>query len=336
MKMNLLEAQVLVHFCSLATLCTSYKILLVPYMMDYNSRLMNMLKMADFLQEDGHDVSVLLHTREKHRLTNPNVKLQEVKIPDGMKLTSVQTFVDMGWRLDFLSNMKLKDLVQFITDSEIPICEAALQNKMHISLKQENFDLIIIDIISVCLKILVDYIDTNVVQYSNYGFISDPVAFYPFIPSLTCGSELGVICSTQRPTFANRLKNVISVFVLKWWIKVPVQAAYQKLRVKYDVNTSLSLFDFNKRTILIATIDFALESPRPLMPHIIPISGLFQTKAKPLPEDLQQFMRSSGEEGVVVVSFGSIFGISSLPQAEVLLSVLSKLKQKASNIFSCH
>ena len=112
---------------------------------------------------------------------------------------------------------------------------------------------------------------------------------------------------------------------------MPVQAAYQKLRVKYYVNTSLSLFDFNKRTILIATIDFALESPRPLMPHIISISGLFQTKPKPLPEDLQQFMRSSGEEGVVVVSFGSILGLNNLPRAEVLLSVLSKLKQKVSN-----
>ena len=328
MKMNILQAQVLVHLCSLTTLCSGYKILIVPFMVDYNSRLMNMLKMADFLQEDGHTVSILLHTREKHRLTNPNVKVQEVKIPDEMELTSVQTFVDMGWKPDLFSNMKLKDLVQFITNSEIPICESALQNQMHISLKQENFDLIIIDNISFCLKNLVDYIDTNVVQYSNYGFMSDPISFYPYIPSLTCGSELGEICSTQRPTFVNRLKNVISVYVLKWSIKKPVEAAYQKLRIKYGVNTSLILSDFQKRTLLIATVDFILDSPRPLMPHIIPISGLFRTKPKPLPEDLQQFMINSGEEGVIVVSFGSIFGISSLPQAEVLLNVLSKLKQK--------
>ena len=66
------------------------------------------------------------------------------------------------------------------------------------------------------------------------------------------------------------------------------------------------------------------------MPHVIPISGLFRTKPRSLPEDLQQFMESSGDNGVVLVSFGSTFGLSNLPRAEVLLSDLSKLKQKVS------
>ena len=330
MKANFLHFHVLLHLSSLATLCTSYKILMVPYMAEYNSRLMNMLKMADFLQEGGHDVSVLLHTREKHRLTNPYVKLQEIKTPDDMQMNSIQTFVDKGLDFNFFSNMKIKDVVQFITGMQIPICESALQSKMHKSLKQENFDLIILDLAAACFKILVDYIDTNVVLYSNYGSTSDPYLFYPYIPSLTCGSELGAICSTQRPTFINRLKNVLSVYVFSWWIKKPVTEAYQDLREKYNVNTSLSLSHFNRKTLLIATIDFILDTPRPLMPHVIPISGLFRTKPKPLPEDLQQFMESSGDNGVVVVSFGSAFGLNNLPRAEVLLRVLSKLKQKVS------
>ena len=329
MKVNILHVFAFLYFCSLVPLCIGYNILLIPYMVDYNSRLMNMLKMADFLQEDGHDVSVLLHTREKHRLTNPEVKLQEVEIPDDMQLTSIQHFIDMGANLEFFSDMKLGELVKFLTDLEIPICESALQNKMHVKLKEENFDLIIIDMINICLKILVDYIDTNVIQYSNYGFTSDTDSFYPHIPSLACGSELGTICSMQRSTFFNRLKNVLITFgVIKWWIRNPLVETYQKLRVKYDVNTSLHLSNFNKKKLVIATIDFALDSPRPLIPQVIPMSGLFRTKPKPLSEDLQQFMMSSGDDGVVVVSFGSGFGVNNLPRAETLMSALSKLKQK--------
>ena len=333
MKVDFLHCCILFHFCALVPLSTGYKILLIPYMVDYNSRLMNMLKMADFLQEDGHDVSVLLHTREKHRLVNPEVKLQEVKIAGDMQLTSIQTFVDKGVDFNLFSNMKIKDVVQFLTDMQIPICESALQNKMHVHLKKEHFDLIIIDFASSCLKIMVDYIDTNVIQYSNYGFTSDQNVFYPYMPSLTCGSELGAICSTQRPTFINRLKNVISVFVFSWFIKKPMMETYQGLQEKYDGNTSLHISDFNKKKLVIATIDFALDSPRPLMPHVIPISGLFRTKPKPLTEDLQQFMMSSGDDGVVVVSFGSVYGLNNLPRAEILLNALSKLKQKVRNFF---
>ena len=297
-------------------------------MAEYNSRLMNMLKMADFLQEDGHDVSVLLHTREKHRLTNPYVKLQEIKTQDDMQMNSIQTFVDKGLDFNFFSNMKIKDVVRFITGMQIPICESALRNKMHESLKQENFDLIILDLTAACFKILVDYIDTNVVLYSNYGFNSDPDLFYPFITSLTCGSELGAICSTQRPTFVNRLKNVLSLYVFSWWIKKPVMEAYQKLRAKYGVNTSLSLSHFNRKTcdshnrLYIGhskTVDATCNSNIWII-----------TKPNSLAEDLQQFIESSGDNGVVVVSFGSTFGLSNLPRAEVLLSALSKLKQKVS------
>ena len=329
MNGNLICTYALLYFSFLAALCKSYKILLIPYMVDNNSRLMNMLKMANFLQEDGHDVSVLLHTREKHLLTNPNVKLQEVKIPDDMQLTSI----DMGANPEFFSDMKLEELVQFLTDLEIPICECTLQNKMHIQLKKENFDLIIIDVINTCLKILVDYIDTNVIQYSNYGFTSDTDLFYPHIPSLACGSELGAICSMQRSTFLNRLKNVLLTFgAVKWWIRKPLVVNYQKLRMKYNVNTSLHLSNFNKKKIVIATIDFALDSPRPLMPHVIPISGLFRTKPNPLAEDLEQFMRSSGDDGVVLVSFGGGLGVNNLPRAEALINALSKLKQKVGNV----
>ena len=45
-------------------------------------------------------------------------------------------------------------------------------------------------------------------------------------------------------------------------------------------------------------------------------------------------MRSSGDDGVVVVSFGSVYGLSNLPGSEILLNALSKLKQKVRNFFS--
>ena len=101
---------------------------------------------------------------------------------------------------------------------------------MHIHMKKEHFDLVVIDLYSTCLRILVDYLDTNVIQYSNYGLVSEYThLFYPFIPSLTSGSELGAICTTQTPTFPNRLNNVLSAFGSRYLIMYPVIDALQEL-----------------------------------------------------------------------------------------------------------
>ena len=59
MKFVLLEGICLLHLLSMVKLSQGYKILLVPMIGDFTSRMMNMLKMADFLQEDGHVVSMV-------------------------------------------------------------------------------------------------------------------------------------------------------------------------------------------------------------------------------------------------------------------------------------
>ena len=110
--------------------CKTYKILLVPYIAEYNSRLINMLKMADFLFEDGHDVSVLLHSRLSHSLKNPNVKPQEITIPDEMKLTSWHTLMDDGkLKVNFASDMNPGQLVKLLGNLEVLVCEKALSKK---------------------------------------------------------------------------------------------------------------------------------------------------------------------------------------------------------------
>jgi glucuronosyltransferase len=50
----------------------------------------------------------------------------------------------------------------------------------------------------------------------------------------------------------------------------------------------------------------------------------------PLPKDLQSFLDSSGEQGAILVSFGSVLKASEMSESmrKVFLNVFSKLKQK--------
>ena len=109
---------------------------------------------------------------------------------------------------------------------------------------------------------------------------------------------------------------------------------YEELKIQYGVNTSQNLLDFNKNTLVISTVDFVLESPAPLMPHIMPISGLFRKPPRRLSDDLEAFMTDAGEDGIVVMSLGSIWTIENLPHSDRLVQVLSGLKQKVSYSFN--
>ena len=65
------------------------------------------------------------------------------------------------------------------------------------------------------------------------------------------------------------------------------------------------------------------------MPQMITAGFMSCHPAKPLPEDLEKFIRES-QHGVIFVSFGSVVKAAKMPEAKrkMMLSVFSKLKQR--------
>ncbi|XP_012579480.1 PREDICTED: UDP-glucuronosyltransferase 2B17-like isoform X4 [Condylura cristata] len=70
------------------------------------------------------------------------------------------------------------------------------------------------------------------------------------------------------------------------------------------------------------------EFPRPFLPNFVFVGGLHCKPAKPLPKEMEEFVQSSGENGIVVFSLGSI--VSNMPEerASVIASALAQIPQK--------
>ncbi|XP_004681304.1 PREDICTED: UDP-glucuronosyltransferase 2B31-like isoform X2 [Condylura cristata] len=68
--------------------------------------------------------------------------------------------------------------------------------------------------------------------------------------------------------------------------------------------------------------------PHPLLPNFEFVGGFHCKPAKPLPKEMEEFAQSSGENGIVVFSLGSM--ISNLPEerANVIASALAQIPQK--------
>ncbi|XP_008071632.1 UDP-glucuronosyltransferase 2B17-like isoform X4 [Carlito syrichta] len=70
------------------------------------------------------------------------------------------------------------------------------------------------------------------------------------------------------------------------------------------------------------------EFPRPFLPNVDFVGGLHCKSAKVLPKEMEDFVQSSGENGIVVFSLGSMVSGLTEERANVIASTLAQLPQK--------
>lgn len=71
-----------------------------------------------------------------------------------------------------------------------------------------------------------------------------------------------------------------------------------------------------------------IETPRPTPPNFRYVGGLHCKPANQLPDDMEAFVQSSGDAGVVVVSFGSMVTNLMPERADVIAAAFGRIPQK--------
>ncbi|XP_035308376.1 UDP-glucuronosyltransferase 2B17 isoform X2 [Cricetulus griseus] len=107
---------------------------------------------------------------------------------------------------------------------------------------------------------------------------------------------------------------------------------------KFDVLFSDAIAPCGELTTLAETIGKAemwlirsywdLEFPRPTLPNVDYVGGLHCKPAKPLPKEMEDFVQSSGEHGVVVFSLGSMVSNMTEEKANAIAWALAQIPQK--------
>lgn len=145
-----------------------------------------------------------------------------------------------------------------------------------------------------------------------------PVSYVP-----VSGSELH-----DQMDFFERIKNMLHYLYSIGEQHFIINAAYSDLfRRHFPPGTDLLSIQRAADIWLLRT-DFVFEFPRPTMPNVVYIGGFQCRKSRPLPVELEAFMQSSGEHGVVVMSLGTL--LSALPRdvMEAIAAAFADLPQK--------
>lgn len=130
-------------------------------------------------------------------------------------------------------------------------------------------------------------------------------------------------------TFIQRVKNVLfyGIILFQQYLVGPSYDAIcdQYIEGGCDIISLLQDAD-----IWLFRSDFVFDFPRPTMPNVIYIGGFQCKPAQPLPPELEDFVQSAGEHGVIIMTLGTL--VKALPSevAEEIASVFAKLPQKVS------
>ncbi|XP_042343991.1 UDP-glucuronosyltransferase 2A3-like [Plectropomus leopardus] len=145
-----------------------------------------------------------------------------------------------------------------------------------------------------------------------------PLSYVP-IP----GSELA-----DRMTFWQRVKNVVfALLVLNNW-RIMKELYYNPFVHRHfgpDVNYDELV---QAADIWLMRTDFTFEFPRPTMPNVVYMGGFQCKPSKPLPQHLEDFVQSSAEHGVIVMSLGTLVGTLPEDTAEHVAAAFAQLPQK--------
>ncbi|XP_078606231.1 UDP-glucuronosyltransferase 2C1-like [Branchiostoma floridae x Branchiostoma japonicum] len=146
-----------------------------------------------------------------------------------------------------------------------------------------------------------------------------PLAYVPSI-------ELGY---TDQMTFLQRLENTCFFGlsnIFKSWLYANV---YDDLVHTY-VSEKETIQSLTSHTDLwLYHTDTVLGFPRPSMPNMVQVGGLMADRpVGPLSVDIEDFMQSSGDDGIIVVSFGSMVHTMSTERKEMFAAVFAQLRQK--------
>ncbi|XP_060942416.1 UDP-glucuronosyltransferase 2C1-like [Limanda limanda] len=152
----------------------------------------------------------------------------------------------------------------------------------------------------------------------HFAIAPSPLSYIPVL-----GSGL-----TDKMNFMQRIKNLLFYGIILFQHKFFIGPIYNDACSKYIEGECDIMSMLQDADIWLFSSDFVFEFPRPTMPNVIYIGGFQCKPAQPLPADLEQFVQSAGEHGVIIMSLGTM--VNALPKEaeDEIASVFAKMPQK--------
>ncbi|XP_037908839.1 UDP-glucosyltransferase 2-like [Hermetia illucens] len=260
-------------------------------------------RLIEALADQGHNLTVLSVDKSKKPIKNAHIiDMQEIY---SMVYESEQYDLDEFIETDVFS--EIHSVFEFM----YKFCKASGKTEGFKALLRYpdnfKFDLVIHDftLVSCLAGFLHKFNYPPLINVSPYKYVTPQVEafgghFYSsYIPRATAPYNVNM-------TFMQRTENLIAEVYEMLYRKYIFQPKFDKMVSSfYNIKNLPSGFDLSQKGVLtFLNIHPAMDFPVPLAPSVIEVGGLQISDPKPLPSDLENFIKNS-TKGSVLISFGT-------------------------------
>ncbi|KAI4877486.1 hypothetical protein NFI96_001654 [Prochilodus magdalenae] len=314
--------------------CEGGKILVYPV---DGSHWVNMKVLIEALHSSGHNITVIRTSSSFYLKDDPSL-FTSITVDDGIEdigkffeeYLSAMIEIQRG-EASVWAFLKMQvDFFHMISHAHFLACDVMrtiIEDKELVKrLQDEQYDLVLTDPAMTAGVVLAHYLKLPLVL--NARWISSGEGHFAIAPSPLSYVPAPGTGLSDRMTFLQRLKNVIFYAIILFQNRFVVGPHYKALCDRYFDEGCDIVSLLQEADIWLMRLDFVFDFPRPTMPNVVYMGGFQCKPSKPLPEDLEAFVQSSGEHGFIIMSLGTL--VDSLPAdtASEIAAVFAKLPQK--------
>ncbi|XP_029376096.1 UDP-glucuronosyltransferase 2C1-like [Echeneis naucrates] len=326
---------VLLSICliSFTTPCYGGNILVFPV---DGSHWINMKVLVEELHARGHNITVIRgstswYIAEKSPLyTSITVELGEYN-ETSFQLVLQEQMRTLREKASVLTFLKINNsFMSMINNVNFLWCEVLEKNfdddNLLKILIDSRYDLVLTDPAVSAGVVLAKYLKLPLVL--NVRWIPGGEGHFAVAPSPLSYIPVPRSGLTDKMDFLKRIKNLFFHSIVVLHQKFYLGPHYDALCDKY-IEGGCDVFSLlQEADIWLFRSDFVFDFPRPTMPNIVYIGGFQCKPAQPLPADLEQFVQSAGEHGVIIMTLGTLVNALPAEVTEEIASVFAKMPQK--------
>ncbi|XP_054754852.1 UDP-glucuronosyltransferase 2B33-like isoform X2 [Lytechinus pictus] len=306
---------------------------LISVTLGEGSHYMASTAIGEALVRRGHNVTVLISNAHEHRAKHPvHSKLFNFEIfKHSEPVEKVHERMEKVFSLAFEKDFQM-DLIWNFTDMMKPYindCRSVFRDRELLDrLERGKFDATILDVTWLCSVLISEYLNTSNVLFNPMAsqyYVAEMIAGAPFLPAYI---PEGIVCFPQKMNFSQRVQNLILVVFLKQMMHLYNNMIYP-IQKEFNILIDRSFQDYMRDVeLMLMSMDPVIDYVVPFPPAVIEIGGLLTRPAEPLEKELDDFMNSSGDDGVIILSLGTYVKVMPQRLNDVFASVFANLPQK--------
>ncbi|XP_026999539.2 UDP-glucuronosyltransferase 2C1-like isoform X1 [Tachysurus fulvidraco] len=301
------------------------------------SHWLNMKTIIDELITRGHSVTIVTHSATPFLLKDQSLgyNMEIIQVPHTKK--DIMDNLDRilkNWIYDFPSSwiqafLNIAEGIDIVTEQNKALCrELFAREDLLEKWRKEKFNVLLTDPVTICGELLAQKLNLPFVM-STRPFLASVMERHcgqlPAPPSYVPAFGIGY---TDHMDFLQRVKNILFIAFHDIVVNLMMMAKWDPFFTEIMGKPTTLCDTMSKADIWLIRTYWDFEYPRPFLPNFKFVGGLHCKPAKPLPKDMEDFVQSSGDDGIVVFSLGSMVKNLTKEKANTIASALGQIPQK--------